>query len=480
MVRTFVTLILGLWACQPAKYAVSDEPPGGHEPRDSGATHTDEPADPPIDNGLVLRSRWDGEDGLIFDWTEIPLAVYELTIIGPADYSYKQTDLSVTELKVDDLFVGEYAAEVTAKANTTAIIDTANLVQYVGPNRLLYRSEIPLSGAMDVWGSGDVAVIAGGKNTQTGVLVVDVSNPENPILLGEIKDIGFVRDIKIFDDLLFTAVDPDADGCTLCDGIGVRIFDFSDPENPTLLSTIDSPASWVHNMTYSDGYLYLASMMEEVVAIVDISDPKNPTRVATWYADLPPFSQPLPGPGGGPHDMMAQGERLYVAHFTGFSIVDISDPTHPSTLASVRVDMGMHNVWPNHDGSLMVGTQEIFNGPLTLWDIRDLTDIQLLDSISTGSDRTVHNGYFDGASVLAAWYIDGIFSFDVSGNRLVETGHYDTFPGEIEPPADGREPSGPPISGAWGIWSFGEHVILGDTERGMMIFDHYPTVVTSH
>ena len=97
--------------------------------------------------------------------------------------------------------------------------------------------------------------------------------------------------------MLFTAVDPDADGCNLCDDIGVRVYDFSDPKNPALLSTIESPASWVHNMTYSAGYLYLASMMEEAVAIVDMSDPQNPTRVATWYAELEPFSRVLPGPG---------------------------------------------------------------------------------------------------------------------------------------------------------------------------------------
>ena len=121
----------------------------------------------------------------------------------------------------------------------------------------------------------------------------------------------------------------------------------------------------------------------------------------------------------------------------------------------------------------------VFDGPLTLWDISDLSNIQGLDSISTGSDRCVHNGYFDGDSVLAAWYIDGIFSFKVESGRLVETGHYDTYPGEPLTPPDEESLSAPPIEGAWGLWSFGEHLIVGDTERGMMIFDHYPELISS-
>jgi len=438
---------------------------------DTGEAHTE--------HQVILNGRWDGEDGLTFDWNALPNARYDISITGPDSFTYSQTDTTDIAVELTGLTNGEYTATLHTWTPSSASIEPAQVTQYVGPNRLIYRSEVPLPRAMDVWGTGEVAVIAGGTNETTSALVVDVSNPADPIVLHTMKDIGFVRDIKIFDDLLFTAVDPNADDCTLCDDIGVRIYDFSDPKNPVLLSTIGSPASWVHNMTYSDGYLYLASMMEEVVAIVDISDPKNPTRVATWYAELEPFSNMRPGPGGGPHDMMAQGDRLYVAHFTGFSIVDISDPTHPSALASVRVDKGMHNVWPNESGTRMVGTQEILNGPLTLWDISDLDDIQLLDSISTGTDRCVHNGYFDGNSILAAWYIDGIFSFEVEENRLVETGHYDSYPGEAPTAPEGGTLEVPPIKGAWGLWNHGKHIIVGDTERGMLVLDHYPRVMSS-
>jgi len=469
-------MLPALYSCTKAKYASTE----ADEPMtDSGQTQAVDTGGPYPENSVILNGRWDGDDGGTFDWNDLPNARYDISITGPDGFTHALSSTRETTVNLTGLTTGEYTATLDTWVPSSPSIETAQVTQYVGPNRMVYRAEVPLFQAMDVWGVGDIAVIGGGTNETTSALVVDVSNPVDPVVIHTMKDIGFVRDIKIFDGLLFTAVDPDADDCTLCDDIGVRVYDFSDPENPILLSTIGSPASWVHNMTYSDGYLYLASMMEEAVAIVDMSDPKNPTRVATWYAELEPFSNIRPGPGGGPHDMVAQGDRLYVAHFTGFSIVDISDPTHPSALASVHVDKGMHNVWPNETGTLMVGTQEVFDGPLTLWDISDLGAIQLLDSISTGTDRCVHNGYFDGDSILAAWYIDGVFSFEIEANRLVETGHYDSYPGETPTTPEGDPLPVPPIEGAWGIWSFGKHMIVGDTERGMLILDHYPRVISS-
>ena len=460
------TCLLG---CRPAKYA-------SLAPGSSGGDTAADTAAPDLEfDGFSVLATWDGSDALQFDWPEVPDARYTFQLEHDGTVVEAREDMTDLTVTISGLADGEYTATVEPINPADEPITRASVAQLVGDNRLVYRSELPLRRAMDVWGSGDIAVIGGGTNDDISALVVDVTDANNPEIIHTLRDIGYVRDIKVWDNLLFTAVDPDADGCTLCDDIGVRIYDFSDPSQPTLLSTIDSPASWVHNMSYSDGYLYLASTMEEVVAIVDVRDPTNPTRVAAWYPE-PSGARYLHGGPGGSHDMMAQGDRLYVAHFSGFSVVDISDPTRPAELASVRVDMGMHNVWPNQDGTLLVGSQEILDGPLTLWDISDLSSIQQLDSLSTAPDRCVHNGYFDGDTVFAAWYIDGIYSFEIADGRFVQTGHHDTFPVDYPPPPEDVEPL-PPIEGAWGLWSFGEHLIVGDTERGMMIFDHFPDTI---
>ena len=459
-----------LSGCIEAKYA-----PQTTAERHSGADDSASDDLPADSAAVTLRGTWSSPSTLAFEWSEVPGATYSIALTS-FDGTTRTADTDETmQHAFGDLPAGEYTATVTALNPATGLELAATVNHYVGGNRIVFRSEVPLDRAMDVWGTGDVAVIGGGTNLSTSALVVNVSDPLNPRVLHTMEGIGFVRDIKVFDDLLFTAVDPDSDGCELCDDIGVRIYEFSEPSNPKLLSTIGSPAWAVHNMTYSNGYLYLASMAEGAVAIIDVRDPDTPQRVATWYANETPG--PAHGPGGSTHDMTAQGDRLYVAHVTGFSIVDISDPVNPVTLSNTRVEMGMHNVWPNADGTRMVGTQEIFGGALTLWDIADPNAIELLDSRSTGDDRSVHNGYFDGETVFASWYIDGVFSFSVEDDMLTETGHYDTYAGSPPIPPDGTPPPGPPIEGAWGLWTYGDHVIVGDTERGMVIVDHFPRVV---
>ena len=42
--------------------------------------------------------------------------------------------------------------------------------------------------------------------------------------------------------------------------------------------------------------------------------------------------------------------------------------------------------------------------------------------------------------------------------------------------SDGQAP--PPIMGAWGICPYGNHVVVGDTMRGMLLFDFFPKIVS--
>ncbi|MEC8192844.1 MAG: hypothetical protein VX127_08930 [Myxococcota bacterium] len=468
MMRHAIWVVAAAMGCVEAQYATTEPP------ETSGVADTGSAPATPVDGQVAFQGTYNAPDALLFEWTMDDGETAELRVSGPDGFEAMVPGLSGSTHTLQALADGEYHATVTVR-HADGSQSAASLTQLVGTNRLVYRSEVPLDRAMDVWGTGDVAVVGGGTNSRTSALVVDLSTATQPDVLHTMTGIGFVRDVKVFDDLLFTAVDPNSDGCELCDDIGVRIYEFSNPAEPKLLSTIGSPAWAVHNMTYSNGHLYLASMAEGSVAVFDVRDPAEPTRVATWYSqEAPGFAH---GPGGSTHDMTAQGDRLYVAHVTGFSIVDIADPTNPTTLSDTRVNMGMHNVWPNADGTRLVGTQEIFGGALSLWDISDPENIALLDSRSNGDDRCVHNAYFDGDTVFAAWYIDGVYSFTVDDDTLVETGHYDTYDGAPPAPPDGAPPPGPPIEGAWGLWTYGDHVVVGDTERGMVVVDHFPRVV---
>ena len=138
-------------------------------------------------------------------------------------------------------------AEYTSESNDV-YGQHSKIQQYVGSNRLIFRSEITLPFAMDVWAQDDLAVIAGGLNNDISMLLVDMSDVFEPTILYTFENIGYVRDVKIFDNLLFAAVDADSDGCTLCDGVGVHVYDISEPLEPVLLSGISDPTTSVHGI----------------------------------------------------------------------------------------------------------------------------------------------------------------------------------------------------------------------------------------
>ena len=445
----------------------------------------------------VFQAQWNEDDGIFSTWS--PATEYQhvelRSIDGTLIESMDSLDGKAEFSNLDD---GEYLVSLHVDRSSTSV---ATIHQLVGSNRLLYRSEMsagssewgpptmqgsfggnePAFGmAMDIWGEENIGILAGGTTPDVGILIADVDNPAEPKELTTVGGIGFVRDVKSGDGLLFTAVDAESDGCLLCDDIGVRIFDFADPENPILLSTIGGLDSAVHNLSYSKGFLYLCSMIGQELVVYDVRDPSNPVRINTWTATADPNATHLHGNQGGPHDITAIGDRLYVAHVFGFSILDISDPYRLIELGSQEVYMGMHNVWPNDSGDLLIGSQEIAGGPMTLWDISDPQNIQQLYSLSNGDETCIHNAYFRGDTIFAAWYVDGAYVFELDENGLPEErGHYDTYDGPIVTP-DG--PNGdilPPISGAWGVWAYGDHILVGDTNRGLIVLDYIPYSIST-
>lgn len=476
------TIFILLLGCNPIEHnfdvAVSKK--DGHL-NDSHVSETDED---------LFVVAWDEESGFSVHW---PKDKYTHLRLETADGEYiAQMNTIEGFATFGNLEKDEYIFSLSEQEGGQS---SHSIHQYNGANRLLYRSEVPISSAqmgfnsgqnsepfgsaMDVWGTDNIALLAGGTHKETSLLITDVTNPKSPEILLEMEQIGFVRDVKTGDDLLFTAVDVESDGCSLCDDIGVRIFDFEDPSNPVLLSTIGHPASSVHNLSYNKGYLYICSMFEQKLVVFDVRDPSNPQRISSWAASSNGPSNQFHSGYGGPHDITAVGDRLYVAHVFGFSILDISDPANLVEIGSQDVQMGMHNVWPNKSQNLLVGSQEIVDGPMTLWDISDPTNIQQIHSLSTGEDRCIHNAYFSGDTIFAAWYVDGVYAFELDEEQKpVQRGHFDTYEGAVVVAEDDEGNLLPPISGAWGVWPFGEHLLVGDTMRGLLVLDYIPPIVS--
>jgi len=78
--------------------------------------------------------------------------------------------------------------------------------------------------------------------------VLDLSNPESPELVGELKVPGFSTYLKTIDGDRVIAIGMSGTETGLITGVQVSLFDVSDPRNPTLVATSDigewSEAAW--------------------------------------------------------------------------------------------------------------------------------------------------------------------------------------------------------------------------------------------
>lgn len=329
------------------------------------------------------------------------------------------------------------------------------------PYQLELVGELSLPGTMDVWGEGDTVVVAGGNNEPVDVLIADISDPAHPTQLATIEGLGQVRDVDLQNGILYAASDcncregsPELEAW---DHVGIRLYDLSDPTSPRLLSSIGSPTESVHNLMVAEGYLYATSMLEGAVVIFDVSDPTAPVEVGRWAP-----------PNGSVHDQTIVGDILYVAHVDGFSVLDVSDRSAPVVELTIPVatldglPTTLHNVWPLPDPRYVATSQEQLGGKLRTWDLESGTPLS--ESMAGDEPNCVHNAYTFGDRLYAAWYLDGVRVFDVTDPAAPALlGEYDTFPQDV-PQTDL-----PNIRGAWGLWVEAGRIVVGDTERGLLV-----------
>ena len=432
----------------------------------------------------VQTLTWDGSR-IVAAWSaatgEEPIT-YEV-VVGARDGAEVRHAVEGTSLELPGLDEGEYEVRVEA---TDALGDSlggdVTLTQLAGQNRLVYRSEVPLRGAADVWGQDDVLVLAG-RDSGVSWMVVDASEPELPTVLEVRYDAGFVKDIKIADGLMFTngecGCKTDSAEWAAYDRIGVRIFDFSEPSNPTLLGTIggDEGASSVHNVSVSSGVVYVADNEADAVGIYSVEDPTAPVHLGDW---LPPRAFV--------HDMAVLDDKLYVAFWAGFAIVDVSDPSKPVDEVVHLRDGGsaLHNIWPSQDGTHVFTTDEQPGGHLRIYDVQDPDEVVEVAAFAPNPTHVIHNAHVRGDFAYISYYIDGVYVLDVSEPANPElVGWYDTYESDFDTghahdtaqPDEEHGHNSRLYDGAWGVWPYGDHVAVGDMQRGLILVDHVPDVV---
>jgi hypothetical protein len=302
-----------------------------------------------------------------------------------------------------------------------------------------------------------------------GFAVVDVSDPADPAVIHERRDLladrvdGPLRrvwDVALADDHLVVA-SQDGEGGDL---YAFAVYDVSDPANPERRLTRDVEGP-IHNCDLADGHVYVTELHDGhhsdtgaaglPVGIYDVRSEGAP-KVAEWspveknpaWADVPARNRLV-------HDVSVVSGRAYLAYWdAGAFLLDVSDPAEPTVLSRVgEFTAGelaamseselaaeaiegpagnAHYVTGSADGSVFAVGKEAWDDPDTeggapggidLYDASDPTDPRKQATIAPerapdetpgGVTTTAHNFEIRGDRLYSSWYRAGVKIHDIS------------------------------------------------------------------
>ncbi len=343
----------------------------------------------------------------------------------------------------------------------------------------------------DLWGWTDpetgkeYALV--GRND--GLAFVDLSNPENPVFVGELPrpegvPASLWRDVKVYKDHAFIV----ADGAG---PHGMQVFDLTrlrDVTDPPVTFTEDAHYDRIHSahnivINEDTGFAYAvaASMGGETCGgglhMIDVRDPEHPTFAGC-------FSHEGTGNSGtgtthdaqcvtyhGPDARYRGHEICLGSNETALSIADVTDKQNPKVLAKASYPnvAYAHQGWltedhryfyMNDEGDEMIGAVP---GTRTLiWDVSDLEDPQLVGAHVSRNPAIDHNLYVKGDLMYQSNYVSGLRVLDVTDREHpVEVGFFDTVAG----------PDAAVFNGSWSNYPYFESglIVVTSMREGLFV-----------
>ena len=344
----------------------------------------------------------------------------------------------------------------------------------------------------DVWGwtdseTGREYALVGLRNQAS---FVDISDPENPVLVGELPmtegaQASVWRDIKTYQDHAYVVSDGAGQhGMQVFDLTRLREFD-GDPIEFEADLVYDRIAS-AHNIAIDTetGYAFAvgASSGGETCGgglhMIDIRDPRNPTFAGC-------FADPETGRSGtgythdaqcviyrGPDVDYRGSEICFGANETALSIADVTDKANPVALsrASYPNVAYAHQGWLTEDHSYFYTNDELdeVSGTVAatrtlIWDVADLEDPQLAGEYLGTSSASDHNLYVVGERMYQSNYRSGLRVLDISDRENPrEVSFFDTVPYGTNTPG---------MDGSWSNYPFFDSgvVIVTSGREGLFI-----------
>lgn len=312
----------------------------------------------------------------------------------------------------------------------------------------------------------------------TGVAFVDISAPNNPILLGKLPTATINsswRDVKVFNNYAFIV----ADNATTH---GMQIFDLTrlrNVVNPPETFTADTRYTGfgsAHNIVINEstGYAYAVGTSRSGTyaggpLFINIQNPLNPIDSGgfTGYshdAQVITYNGP---------DTAHNGKEILIgSNENEVVIVDVSSKANPILLSRISYNnVGYtHQGWFTEDMKYFIlgdELDEINIGNNTRTIVFDFTDLDnpVYHMDYLGPSAAIdHNGYVKGNFYFQASYTAGMRVLDISNiesKSINEISFFDTHP----------ENNGTSFNGAWSVYPYfpSGNIIISDINRGLFV-----------
>jgi hypothetical protein len=379
-----------------------------------------------------------------------------------------------------------------------------------------FDSQSALNSDLAFW--GDYAF----QGNYEGVQITDISDPEAPRVVSQIHCAGAQNDVSVWRNLLFASVDSSRNTSDCFDENGnpnafqtatnpdswegIRIFDWSDPANPTLVTAVETDCgSHTHTLLpdeASDRVLLYVSSYSPNAAFPDCQPPHDKISIVEVPLADPAaaavIAEPVLFPDGGApsgtgratdgcHDITVYPALgLAAGACTGQgAMLDISDPENPVKIADIS-DPNFafwHSATFFNDGTKVLFTDELGGGGQptcnptvgpqrgadAIYDISDpanpvfLSYYKIPRTQSNTENCVAHNGMFlptpDRDIYVQAWYQGGTSVVDMTdAENPREIGFFDRGPLSAE-----RRITG----GSWSSYFYNGFIFANDIQQGL-------------
>ncbi|MEE9577431.1 MAG: hypothetical protein V3W35_08465, partial [Gemmatimonadota bacterium] len=380
-------------------------------------------------------------------------------------------------IMADGRFVGYAPGTARVILSADGVSDTLEVqVQArAGPKGgfdIVGRGEVTTRFTSDLWVQRDVAYTATWGQHPSGrsgnaLFAWDVSDPSAPVMTGSVTvDAVTVNDIKVRGDGTLAVITHEGSVDTLN---GITLLDLTDPRAPTVIGRFtESLEAGVHNVWIDGDHVYACSD-DANLRIIDISDPLAPVLVASFSAAPTPV-----------HDVLVRDGLAFVSHWdAGLVILDVGNgaaggsPDNPIVVGRVFTEGGQtHNAWYWPNGPYVFVGEEDFQTP-GIMHVVNVSDLENPVEVATFRvpATTPHNFWMDEEREILylAWYTEGVFALDVSGELLGELDRQDRLVASVR--YDGPSPgvtSGIGTS-TWAPQLYEGNVYISDLHSGLWV-----------